>query len=307
MGDIKSNLMKVLAQGDFAVTAEVGPPKGSDPDIIRRKGEMLRGHADAFNVTDNQTAVTRMSSLAACVILQQMGLEPVLQMTCRDRNRIALQSHVLGASALGIRNILCLTGDHQSFGNHPFARGVYDLDSIQLMQMLTAMRDNGRFLSGDEIESGRPDIFIGGAANPYADPYARVSRLEKKLTAGTEFIQTQSIFSIEKFREWMRQVRARDIHKRVHILAGITPPKSIRMVEHMKNEVPGTCVPEDIVVRMKKARDAKKEGYRITRDIIQEVKNIDGVHGIHIAAVFWEEIIPQLVEDTGLLPRPSLK
>ncbi|MDI6917716.1 MAG: methylenetetrahydrofolate reductase [Thermoplasmatales archaeon] len=306
MEDMKSgsNLEKVLAKGDFAVTAEIGPPKGSDPNVIKRKGELLRGYADAFNVTDNQTAVTRMSSMAACAILQEMGLETVMQMTCRDRNRIALQSDVLGASAIGIKNILCLTGDHQSFGNHPSAKGVYDIDSVQLIQTLKIMRE-GRFLSGDRILSGANKIFIGAAANPYAEAYAGICRLEKKIRAGAEFIQTQSIFSIDGFEEWMKEVRSKNLHKKVHILAGITPLKSIVMAEHMKNRVPGTFIPEEVIVRMKNAKDPKKEGCKIALEVIEEVKNIDGVHGIHITAVFWEEIIPFLVKESGFLPRPK--
>ena len=303
MGDIKRSLERILDQGDFAVTAEIGPPKGSNPNVIRRKAELLKGYADAFNVTDNQTAVSRLSSMAACIILQKMGLEPILQMTCRDRNRIALQSDVLGASALGIRNILCLTGDHQSFGNHPSAKGVYDLDSIQLIYGLRNMRDEGRFIDGDKILSGAPDIFIGAAANPYADPYARIYRLGKKIKAGAQFIQTQSIFSLEEFKEWMKEVRSKNFHKKVHILAGITPLKSVKMAEHMNNDVPGPFVPTEIIARMKKARDPKKEGYTIARETIEEVKNIKGVHGIHITAVFWEEIVPILVKETGVLPR----
>ncbi len=305
MEDIKSNLKRILAKGNFAVTAEIGPPKGSNPHLIHRKGELLRGCADAFNVTDNQTAVTRMSSMAACAILQKMRLEPIMQMTCRDRNRIALQSDVLGASALGIKNILCLTGDHQSFGNHPSAKGVYDLDSIQLIHVLRNMRDEERFLSGDKILSGAPDIFIGAVANPYGDAYLGVYRLEKKIRAGAQFIQTQSIFSIERFEEWMKEVRTKNLHKKAYILASITPLKSVRMAERMKNDVPGAFVPREIVVRMKGASDSKKEGYRIALETIEEVKNVDGVHGIHITAVFWEEIIPHVIKEAGLLPRPQ--
>lgn len=299
-----NNLERVLEMEKFAITAEICPPKGSDANVIRKKGKMLRGYADAFNITDNQTAVTRMSSMAGCAILHEMGLEPVMQMTCRDRNRIALQSDVLGAAAIGINNILCITGDHQSFGNHPSAKGVYDIDSIQLIQVLRIMRD-GQFLSGDEILSGKPKIFIGAAANPYSDPYEiRADRLEKKVRAGANFIQTQSVFNVEKFEKWMEEVRSRKIHQKVHILAGVTPLKSYRMAKHMRDHVPGTDVPENIVARMKDAKDAKKEGYKITLEIIEDLKKIEGVHGVHITALFWEEIIPSLVEEAGFLPRP---
>lgn len=300
----RSNLDQVLSEGKFAVTAEIGPPKGSDPDKIRKKAEILKGYADAFNVTDNQTAVVRMSSIAGCTLILNMDMEPLMQITCRDRNRIALQSDILGAAAIGIKNILCLTGDHQSFGNHPNAKGVYDIDSIQLINIIKNMRDNGIFQSGDEILSGRPNIFIGAAANPFADPYElRVDRLEKKIRSGADFIQTQSVFNVDKFTEWMNEVRSRNLDKKVHILAGVTPLKSLKMTERMKFHVPGVDIPEDIYKRMKATKDPKKEGYEIALELINEIKQIKGVHGIHITALFWEEIIPSLLKDSALFPR----
>jgi len=300
----RSNLEQVLSKGGFAVTAEIGPPKGSDPDKIRQKGETLIGCADAFNVTDNQTAVVRMSSIAGCYILLEMNLEPVMQIACRDRNRIALQSDVLGAAAIGVRNILCITGDHQSFGNHPGSKGVYDVDSIQLIQIVKDMRDNGVFQSGDEISSGKPDVFIGAAANPFVDPYEfRVDRLEKKIRAGADFIQTQSVFNVDKFNMWMDEVRSRGLDKKVHILAGVTPLKSLKMTERMRFHVPGVDIPDDIARRMENAEDPKEEGYRIALELIDEIKKIKGVHGLHITALFWEDIIPSLVRESDLLPR----
>jgi len=300
----RGNLEKVLSDGKFAVTAEIGPPKGSNPNSIIEKAEILKGCADAFNVTDNQTAVVRLSSISGCFILLKMNLEPIMQISCRDRNRIALQSDVLGASAIGIRNILFITGDHQSFGNHPEAKGVYDLDSIQLIQIVKNMRDNGIFQSGDKILSGNPDIFIGGVANPFADPFEfRVDRLEKKIEAGSDFIQTQSVFNMDKFNIWMDEVRSRGLDKKVHILAGITPLKSLKMAERMKFHVPGVDIPNEIYDRMKKAKDPSKEGYMIAHDLINKVKKIKGIHGIHITALFWENIIPNLVKETRLYPR----
>jgi methylenetetrahydrofolate reductase (NADPH) len=297
----KSNLERVLSQGKFAVTAEIGPPKGSDPSKIINKAEKLKGFANAFNITDNQTAVVRMSSLSGCSILLDLKMEPVMQISCRDKNRIALQSDVLGASAIGVRNILFITGDHQSFGNHPDAKGVYDLDSIQLIQIIKNMRDDGIFQSGDKILSGNPDIFIGAAANPFADPFEyRVDRLEKKIEAGTDFIQTQSVFNLEKFNSYMDEIRSRGLDRKVHILAGITPLKSLKMTERMKFHVPGVDIPKEIYDRMKKASDPKKEGYNIAHELVSEVKKIKGIHGIHITALFWEEIIPKLVTETGL-------
>jgi len=300
----RSNLEKLLSDGRFVVTAEIGPPKGADANMIRDKVKLLRGSADAFNITDNQTAVVRLSSLAGSVILLQMNMEPIMQITCRDRNRIGLQSDVLGAAALGIRNMLCLTGDHQSFGNHPAAKGVFDVDSIQLLQIIKNMRDEGVFQSGDLLLSGRPPAFLGASANPYADPFEyQVDRLRKKIDAGAEFIQTQSVYNLEKFSKWMDDVRSQGLDKRVHILAGVTPLKSVKMTERMKFHVPGTDVPDVVYQRMKHASDPAKEGYRIAFETIRELKNLPGIHGIHITALFWEEIIPVLVKDADLISR----
>jgi methylenetetrahydrofolate reductase (NADPH) len=297
----RSNLEKILAEGRFVVTAEIGPPKGSDALKIRDKALLLEGYADAFNITDNQTAVVRMSSLAGSVILLQMEMEPIMQMTCRDRNRIGLQSDLLGATALGVRNILCLTGDHQSFGNHPAAKGVFDLDSIQLLQVIKNMRDAGIFQSGDTLRAARPCVFLGAAANPYADPYEiQVERLRKKIDAGAEFIQTQSVYNIEKFSRWMDEVRSLGLDKKVHILAGVTPLKSVKMAERMKFHVPGTDVPDALYERIKHASDPAKEGYQIALNTIEELKKLKGIHGVHITALFWEEIIPDLVKESGL-------
>ena len=297
----RSRLERSLSEGKFVVTAEIGPPKASDGKKIRNKAELLKNYADAFNITDNQTGVVRMSSFAGSVILLQMNMEPIMQMTCRDRNRIGLQSDVLGASALGVRNILCITGDHQSFGNHPTAKGVFDIDSIQLLQILKNMRDVGIFQSGDPLIGERPCIFLGASANPYADPFEfQVHRLQKKIDAGAEFIQTQSIYNIEKFSRWIDEVRSQGLDKKVHIIAGVTPLKSIKMAERMKFHVPGTDVPDMVYEKIKNAFDPRKEGYTIALQTIRDLKDFRGVHGIHITALFWEEIIPSLVKDAGL-------
>jgi len=299
--NFRSHLEKVLSDDKFAVTAEIGPPKGSDSNKITKKAGMLKGYADAFNITDNQTAVVRMSSIAGCYILLKMNMEPIMQMTCRDRNRIALQSDVLGASALGIKNLLCLTGDHQSFGNHPSAKGVFDIDSMQLIQIVKNMRDKGIFQNGEEILAGRPNIFIGAAANPFADPFElRIDRLRKKIKAGADFIQTQSVYNLDKFNKWMDEVKSNGLDKKVHILAGVTPLKSLKMAERMKFYVPGVDVPDTIYNRMKNANDPKKEGYEIALEIVRELKNINGIHGVHITALFWEDIIPSLVEEADI-------
>lgn len=301
----RSNLEKILSENKFAITAEIGPPKGADANKIKAKAGILRGYADAFNVTDNQTAVVRLSSWGGCIIILGMGLEPIMQITCRDRNRIALQSDVLGASANGIRNILFLTGDHQSFGNHPSAKGVYDLDSIQLIQIINDMRNKGIFQNGEKIIAGIPKIFIGAAANPFSDPLdLTVDRLEKKIDAGANFIQTQSVFDFYKFNLWMEEIRSRGLEQKTHILAGVTPLKSVKMTERMKFHVPGADIPNYIYDRMRNSSDPQNEGYNISLEIINEIKKIKGVHGIHITALFWEDIIPNLVKESGLLPRP---
>ncbi len=299
-----SNLEQVLENGKFAVTAELGPPKGTNQAAVQKKAEVLRGACDAINVTDNQTAITRMSSLACCILLKQMNLEPVMQMVCRDRNRIAMQSDILGAVGFGIKNILALSGDHQKFGNHPMAKNVYDIDSIQLLQTMAKMRDEKKFQSGDTF-TGEAPLFIGAAENPYGDPVEyRVIRLAKKVKAGASFIQTQAIFNVEKFANWMAQVRERELDKQVHILAGVIPMKSAGMARYMRDSVSGLEVPNQMVERMEKAQDPKEEGVRICLEIIEEIKKIDGVHGIHLMAVGWEEMVPVISEKAGLMPRP---
>ncbi len=301
-----TNLEKILESGGFSVTAEAGPPRGGVPTVIQRKGELLKNCCDALNVTDNQTAIVRMSSLSGCVLLKQLGVEPIMQIVCRDRNRIAIQSDVLGAVALGIGNILCLTGDYQSFGDHRAAKGAFDLDSIQLVQTLRQMREEKKFLSGEKI-SGEVPLFIGAAENPYADPFEyRVLRLAKKVKAGADFIQTQAIFDVGKFAKWMEMVTERGLDKKVHILAGIIPIKTVGMGRYMRDNVPGVYVPDEIVTRMEDAKDSKEEGLRICLEIIEQIKDIPGVHGIHIMAVGWEDIVPTIVERAGLLPRPLM-
>ncbi len=301
-----TNLEKVLESGRFAVTTEAGPPKGTGAGVIQRKGELLRHCCDAINVTDNQTAIVRMSSFAGCILLKRQGADPVMQIVCRDRNRLAIQSDVLGAAALGIGNILCLSGDHQKFGNHPTAKNVFDIDSIQLIQMLQKMRDEKKFLCDEDI-SGEVPIFIGAAANPYADPFEfRVVRLAKKVKAGADFIQTQAVYDVAKFAKWMEMVSERGLDKQVHILAGVIPIRSVGMARYMRDYVSGVNVPDEIVTRMEEAKNAKEEGVRIVLEIIEQIKEISGVHGIHIMAVGWEDVVPEIIERTRLLPRPVL-
>ena len=308
-----SNLERVLQSGQFAVTGELGPPKSASIKAITNKCAHLKGNVDAANITDNQTAIVRMSSMAAGAIALQQGIEPVYQMTCRDRNRIAMQSDILGAHALGIRNLLCLTGDHQKFGNHPTAKNVFDLDSVQLVQMVKMMRDEKKFLCGEEIRNTPkaplvpPKMFIGAAANPFGDPFAfRVVRLAKKIKAGADFVQTQCIYDMERFREWMRQVCDRGLHEQVAILAGVTPFKSAGMARYMRDSVPGMSVPDALVERMRKAEKGSEEGLKICIEQIEEFKEMEGIAGVHIMAIEWEQKVPEITERAGLLPRPQL-
>lgn len=304
----ESALEKVLASGQLAVTSECGPPRGAVPEKIREKAEILKGHVDAINVTDNQTAVVRMSSLAACIILKQQGLNPILQMVTRDRNRLALQSDILGAYSHGIDTMLCLSGDHPHFGDHPMAANVYDLDSIQLIQTVKNMRDEGKFQGGDDIDNP-PKMFIGAAANPFADPFElRVARLAKKAKAGVDFIQTQCVYNVEKFEKWMAGVRDRGLHEKVHILAGITPLKSAGMAKYMKNKVPGMDVPDELVKRLSGVPKEKQaeEGIKISIETIEHLKAVEGVRGFHIMAIEWEQKVPEIVDKSGLLPRPQV-
>jgi 5,10-methylenetetrahydrofolate reductase len=316
-----SNLEKLLRAGHFVVTAEIGPPQSADPEVIRRKARLLKGVVDATNITDNQTAIVRMSSIASAVLAMQEGVEPIVQMTCRDRNRLAMQSDLLGAYALGARNLLCLTGDHQSFGNHPTAKNVYDLDSIQFIRMVRDMRDEGRFQCGDEIKGVRPRFFIGAAENPFGDPFDfRPYRLMKKVAAGVDFIQTQIILDIPRFREFMKRVVDMGLHEKVYILAGIGPLKSAGAARYMRDKVPGMRVRDEYVERMeaavagipkedKKARKEawEREGIRIAIEQIQELCEIPGVAGVHIMAIEWEEAVRPIVEGAGLLPRPVVE
>ena len=303
-----SNLEKVLASGTFAVTSECGPPRGADLEAVKKKGTFLKGYVDSVNVTDNQTSVVRMSSFSASLILKEMGFDPVMQMVCRDRNRIAIQSDILGAAAWGISNLLCLSGDHQSFGDHPTAKNVFDIDSIQLIQTVKRMRDEGRFISGEEVK-GKPDMFIGCVENPFADPFEiRAMRLAKKAAAGARFVQTQCVFNVEKFEKWMEMVCDLGVHEKMYILAGITPFKSVGMARYMKTSVPGMDIPEEMIDRLKGVPKEKvaDEGIKICVELIERVRAIKGVAGVHIMAIEWEQKVPQIVETARLYPRPVI-
>ena len=303
-----SNLEKVLAAGHFAVTGECGPPQGCDGDVVRKKAGYLKGFVDAVNVTDNQTSIVRMSSLGACLLVKEQGLEPLLQMVVRDRNRIALQSDILGAAAHGIKNLLCLSGDHQIFGQDPGAKNVFDIDSMQLIATVKKMRDEKVMLSGKELE-GAPEMFIGAAINPFADPFEfRVTRLAKKVAAGVDFVQTQCIYNLEKFEKYMEEVRNRGLHEKVAILAGVTPLKSFGMGKYMQKKVAGMDIPDAVLQRMKDAgkEKAQEVGLDILNETIERCRQIEGVRGVHIMAIEWEEMVPEIVKRAGLYPRPEV-
>lgn len=302
-----SKLEKILEAGHFAFTGELGPPRGANIEAIRKKAEPLKGVVDSVNITDNQTAVVRMSSWAASLLAIQEGIEPNYQMVCRDRNRLAMQADILGAYAMGIRNMLCLSGDHQQFGDHPQCKGVFDIDSIQLLMAVKGMRD-GKFINGQEIEEP-PRMFIGAAANPFAEPFEwRVYRLAKKINAGADFIQTQCIYNMEKMREWVKQARDMGLTEKVYILAGITPMKSLGMARYMKSKVPGMDVPDEVINRLKGVEKKKqgKEGIAIACEQIQEFKEMEGISGIHLMAIEWEHRVPEIAEQAGMLPRPEV-
>jgi len=323
-----SNLEKILKAGHFAVTGELGPPQSADSEEIRHKASLLKGNCDAVNITDNQTAIVRMSSIGAGILTLQDGLEPIIQMTCRDRNRLAIQSDLLGAYAMGMRNLLALTGDHQQFGNHPTAKNVFDLDSIQLVRTVASMRDDKVFECGDPFKGPEPRFFLGAAAAPFADPIEfRPYRLAKKVKAGANFIQTQLIYDIEAFSKYMEKVRELGLHEQTFILAGLGPLKSPGMARYMKKNVPGILVPDEIINRMtaagkpwasipkeqltkedKRARSKawKEEGIQVCIDLIKQVREIEGVAGVHIMAIEWEEAVKPIAEGAGLLPRPVI-
>jgi methylenetetrahydrofolate reductase (NADPH) len=304
-----SKLEKILADGKFAVTAELGPPKSADPQVIADKAKYLVDCTDAVNITDNQTAVVRISSIVASHLTADAGCEPVMQLTCRDRNRLAMQADILGMNALGIHNLLCLTGDHGSFGNHPQARGVFDLDSLNLIRMCKDMRDEKKFQCGEEMPV-EPRLYIGCAENPFGDPFEfRALRLKKKVEAGADFVQTQCIFNIPQFKKWMEEVRAMGLHQETKILAGITPMKGVGGARYMKNFVPGIDVPQEIVDRMgvpEKGAPQQAEGKKLAVEMIKELSEIEGVAGVHIMAVEWEVAVPEIVEAAGLMPRPAV-
>jgi methylenetetrahydrofolate reductase (NADPH) len=296
------SLRERLASGGFAVTAEIAPPRGAGTENITRTAEFLRDWVDAVNVTDNQGANVRMASWAGSLAVLAAGLEPIMQMTCRDRNRIALQSDVLGASALGVRNILVMTGDHPKFGDHPGAKPVFDLDSVQLLWTLRTMRDQHVLLSGRKVNPP-PDCFLGAVENPFAPPARfRADRLGKKVDAGAQFVQTQYVFDVAAFGQWVAQVRDLGLHERCSILAGVGAVRSMRALDYMRDKVPGVVVPDGTYRRMQAAPADRTaaEGVKLAAEIIQQVSEIPGVAGVHLLVAGNEQAVPEILENAGI-------
>lgn len=300
-------LERVLRSGRFAVTAELAPADTADPQTVYDKALVLGEVADAINVTDAGGAHCHMSSIAVCTLLVQAGYEPIFQVSCRDRNRIAMQGDLLGAAALEIKNVLCLTGDGVQAGDHPEAKPVFDLDSVQLLQTAHIMREHGTFLSGRELEVS-PELFLGGAANPFVPPFEmRALRLRKKVQAGADFIQTQYCFDVPRIVSFMQRVRDLGLHEEIFILVGVGPLRSARAAEWIRGNVPGVYIPDSIVERLNKTpkKQQKAEGLQICIEIVEQIRVIEGVAGVHIMAHKQEELVSEIVQRSGLLPRAT--
>lgn len=300
-------LKDALADGRFAITAELGPPRGADPDTLVAKASHLLGWVDAVNITDNQGARVRMSSLGSAALVQREGLSPVMQLTCRDRNRIALQADLLAAGALGIPHVLLLTGDHPRLGDHPEAKPVFDLDGVQLTWLARTLRDDGVLLSGDEL-TVRPQWMIGTVENPFAPPLAlRAERLAKKVAAGAEFVQTQYVFDLSVFTQWMTCLLDMGVTERCAVLAGIGPIRSLRMLEFLRASVPGVNIPSEVEFRLRGVPSDRvaEEGMRLCAETIQQFTEIPGVAGVHVMAFGFEHGVPEILERAGLIRRKS--
>jgi methylenetetrahydrofolate reductase (NADPH) len=294
-------LERVLRGGGFAVTAEIAPPDSADPYEVYERAALFDGYVDAINATDGSGAHCHMSSVGMCSLLTRRGYAMVMQISARDRNRIAIQGDVLGASAMGVSNILCLTGDSVEVGDHPEAKPVFDLDCMSMLNMVRGMRDDGKFLSGRTLTSP-PRVFLGAAASPFGSPLdSRPHRLAKKIKAGAQFVQTQYCFDMDVFKEYMTAVRDAGSHEKAFILAGVGPLASTKSAEWIRANVPGVCIPDDIIRRLKCADKQAEEGVSICVDMINELQDIEGVHGVHIMAFRQEHRVPEIVERSKVL------
>jgi methylenetetrahydrofolate reductase (NADPH) len=303
------SLRERLASGGFAVTAEISPPRGASTAQITKTAEGLKDWVDAVNVTDNQGSNVRLASWAGSLAVLEAGLEPVMQMTCRDRNRIALQSDLLGASALGIRNILVMTGDHPKFGDHPGAKPVFDLDSVQLLWTLRTMRDEHVLLSGRKLDPA-PDCFLGAVENPFAPPVPfRAERLGKKVAAGAQFVQTQFVFDVPAFAQWMTQVRDLRLDEQCAILAGVGAVRSVKALDYMRDHVPGVEVPDDVFRRLRAVPPGKQtaEGVKLAAEIIRQLGEIPGVAGVHLLVAGNEQAVPDILDEAGVRVSKELR
>jgi methylenetetrahydrofolate reductase (NADPH) len=294
-------LEKLLRQGEFTVTAELSPPDSADPQEVFDRASIFDGCVDAINATDGSGANCHMSSVAVCALLRSVGYSVVMQVSCRDRNRIAIQGDVLGASAIGVASVLCLTGDGVESGDHPQAKPVFDMESTTVLSMLRKMRDESCFQSGRKITTP-PRLFLGAAANPFMPPFDfRPFRLAKKIDAGAQFIQTQYCYDVERLKQYMSTVRALGLHERAFILVGVGPLASARAAEWIRKNVPGVHIPDTIVERLKKSEKQKEEGKKICIEIIQQVREIEGIAGVHVMAYRQEETVAEIIEQSGVL------
>ncbi len=297
-----SNFQQRLKTGQIVVSGELAPPKSASREAVEKLALGMRDAVDAINLTDNQRGLGRMSALGAGIIVHQLGIEPIVQMTCQHRNRIALQADVLSGTACGINNFLCMTGDHPRIGDHPDAKNVLDLNSFQLIKMLRTMRDESRLIGGTQLTAA-PRMFVGGVTNPNIE---KATRLERKIQHGAEFIQTQILFDIERFRLWMHDVRAAGLHQQAHIMAGVMIVRSAQSMHFLRDHLPGSRIPDAVIERMDAAVDGEAEGIALATELSQELLSIEGVCGIHFMTVGWTKAIPRVVKRLGLLPRPEL-
>ena len=296
-----SRLERVLRAGDFAITAELEPPDSADPEEVYRRARVFDGWVDAINATDGSGAHCHMSSLAVCSLLTRVGYGPVMQISCRDKNRIAIQGDILGGAAMGVCNMLCLTGDGVQVGDHPQAKPVFDLDSVSLLEIGRVMRDEHRFQSGRPLTFA-PRVFFGAAANPFGPPFEwRAERLAKKVAAGAQFVQTQYCYDVPRLREFMKRVEDLGLLDQVFLLIGVGPLRSAKAGQWMRTNVPGIHIPDDVLKRVAGADKQAVEGRRVCIDIIQEVREIKGVSGIHLMAYRQEDAVPEIIERSGVL------
>jgi methylenetetrahydrofolate reductase (NADPH) len=294
-------LERVLRAGQFAVTTEMAPPDSADPEEVYRRARIFDGYVDAINATDGSGANCHMSSVAVCALLTRVGYAPVMQISCRDKNRIAIQGDILGGAAMGVCNILCLTGDGVQAGDHPQALPVFDLDSMTLLETARTMRDEHHFLSGRKLTCA-PRVLLGAAENPFAPPVEwRAQRLAKKVAAGAQFIQTQYCYDLPLLRVFMRRIEDLGLLERVFILVGVGPLRSAKAAEWMRTHVPGLHIPDAVIARMAGAADAAREGRNLCVDLIQEIRSVPGVSGVHLMAYRQEDSVPEIIERSGVL------